>query len=63
VGPALSFHHRNPKDKVSNVSTMVSKGAPRRVIVAEMKKCDILCLNCHHELEMEKHNARRMIKS
>ena len=46
---ALSFHHRNPKIKkfdISNGNLMLDWDG----VIAEAKKCDILCLNCHAEL-------------
>ncbi len=49
---ALEFHHRNPTEK----KFLVSKGENYSwsACQAEIKKCDILCSNCHHILEAEK---------
>ncbi len=48
---ALSFHHRNPKEKMFGlaVNNLWTKSWER--IMAEFKKCDLLCVRCHMELE------------
>jgi len=47
---ALSFHHKDPSQKKFpiNARTMC-KGMD--IVIDEMKKCSILCLNCHAEDE------------
>ena len=49
---ALEFHHRDPKTKVFELS---KSNLLRRwdVVLAEVEKCDLLCANCHRELEEE----------
>ena len=42
---ALVFHHI--RDKEDNISSMVSKGRSPRHIAEEIKKCIVLCANCH----------------
>ena len=44
---ALHFHHENPKSKKQTVSRMASCGYTIEAIKKEMKKCVILCANCH----------------
>ena len=47
---ALEFHHCDPADKVF----ALSKGnllRPWPVLLIEVEKCDLLCANCHRELE------------
>ena len=46
---ALEFHHLDPKTKDFGIST---EGIPRRwdTIEAELKKCVLLCANCHREV-------------
>ena len=46
---ALEFHHLDPKTKEFGIST---EGIPRRwdKIAAELKKCVLLCANCHREV-------------
>ena len=41
----LCFHHRDPKEKDKNFDSMRSWSLER--ILAEIKKCDLLCHNCH----------------
>jgi 5-methylcytosine-specific restriction endonuclease McrA len=46
---ALEFHHLDPTTKEFGIST---EGIPRRwdKIEAELKKCVLLCANCHREV-------------
>jgi DNA replicative helicase MCM subunit Mcm2 (Cdc46/Mcm family) len=44
---ALEFHHINPKDKDFNLSGMVRL---TEEIKKELKKCMLVCSNCHAEL-------------
>lgn len=43
----FEFHHRNPKTKFMDVSTMVSKTYGKEMILKEIKKCILLCKECH----------------
>jgi 5-methylcytosine-specific restriction endonuclease McrA len=47
---ALSFHHINPEEKIFCLSKNNLK-RPWKLIKKELKKCDLLCLNCHAEVE------------
>jgi hypothetical protein len=46
----LDYHHRDPSEKVSSLSRMCSLGQIER-IKAEIEKCDLVCSNCHREIE------------
>ena len=43
----LIFHHRDPQNKLTEVSVMVRKGCSLDNIIKEIEKCDVLCANCH----------------
>lgn len=46
---ALEFHHKDPSQKDAALSFMLV-GAPNRDrLIAELKKCVLLCANCHRE--------------
>ena len=47
----LVFHHVNPEEKEFSISTMVADGYSRERIGKEIKKCLVLCANCHRKLE------------
>lgn len=53
---ALDFHHKNPRDKDSSVSRLISIYAKHQTenntdqLQAEISKCIILCANCHRAL-------------
>tara|TARA_R100000005_G_C4932979_1_gene161043 strand:- start:467 stop:907 length:441 start_codon:yes stop_codon:yes gene_type:complete len=54
---ALEFHHRDRKFKSKNVSNFrKSSWAQLDKIVKEVKKCDILCSNCHKILTQKEIN-------
>lgn len=50
---ALDFHHKDPATKRFSISNY---GMCRKWddLVAEVKKCELLCRNCHAEIEDEK---------
>jgi hypothetical protein len=43
----LTFDHRDPKEKKQNVSLMIANGYALNTLIAEIKKCDVRCANCH----------------
>lgn len=43
----LDFDHKNPKEKLTNVATLVSEKYPLKIIKNEIRKCEIRCANCH----------------
>tara|TARA_Y100000310_G_C20659434_1_gene803852 strand:- start:950 stop:1438 length:489 start_codon:yes stop_codon:yes gene_type:complete len=55
---ALSFHHRDPSQKQFELSTRQLTSHAWEDIIKELAKCDLLCLNCHAELEEEKSTSR-----
>jgi hypothetical protein len=48
---ALQFHHRDPKTKSFGLSISSTRSWER--IRTELDKCDLLCANCHAEVENE----------
>jgi hypothetical protein len=48
---SLSFHHRDPSKKSFGLSTDKLRTSSWEKILEEVSKCDLLCLNCHMEVE------------
>jgi len=46
----LDFHHLGLSEKVLEVSSMKSRNFSREKITQEIKKCIVLCSNCHRKL-------------
>jgi hypothetical protein len=44
---ALTFHHRDAKTKLFNISYGFTHSYSYETLLEEAKKCDILCHNCH----------------
>ena len=55
----LEFDHINPEEKVSSVSGMLAKGYEMERIKNEMRKCRILCANCHVRHTHKQNNSHR----
>lgn len=47
---ALEFHHLDPAKKDFSISSAYANPKKWDTIVAELKKCVLLCSNCHREL-------------
>lgn len=48
----LEFHHTNPNEKEGEISLLVRKGSKEKLF-KEIKKCEVLCCNCHRNLHYE----------
>lgn len=48
---ALQFHHRDPATKLTEIAKMIRDWMPWNLIQQELDKCDLLCANCHAEIE------------
>ena len=49
---ALHFHHVDPTTKNFGISEAISDGYPKEEIEAEIKKCVLICANCHVEIHI-----------
>lgn len=47
---ALDYHHLNPSEKDFSLSVAMKNGGAWAKIVAEAKKCTIVCCRCHREI-------------
>lgn len=47
----LEFHHRDKTQKSDHVSNMVGRKVSMKTLKNEIRKCDVLCCNCHRVLE------------
>jgi hypothetical protein len=45
----MEHDHRDPTLKLKSVSAMARFGWSRERIITEIKKCDLVCSNCHKE--------------
>lgn len=45
----LEFDHRDRKDKISTISYLMSQKHSIKSLIKEIKKCDIVCANCHRK--------------
>lgn len=46
----LVFHHRDPSNKLFNLSKRSLSSNKMEKIIHEVQKCDLLCHNCHNEV-------------
>lgn len=55
---SFQFHHRDPSTKEFGILGNITK--PLKPLIAEIEKCDILCVDCHKYI----HRARgRIVES
>jgi hypothetical protein len=55
---ALSFHHREPGQKEFSLNSREILTQPWERVLAEAAKCELVCLNCHMEIEAERYRSR-----
>ena len=49
----LTFHHSNPLEKETEISSMVQNHCSKKRILQEINKCQVLCHNCHSDVHYE----------
>jgi hypothetical protein len=54
----LDYHHREDAEKSMNVSTMVNDCLSREQIRQEIRKCEVLCANCHRKEHLDSFGIR-----
>jgi hypothetical protein len=54
---ALDFHHINKEEKEYNIYDMIGSNRSKAAILAEIKKCKILCANCHRKHHWDERKA------
>jgi len=47
----LEFHHLGDKD--DEVSRLMGRGASLEALMREIKKCSVVCANCHRRITAE----------
>lgn len=47
---AIDFHHKDKKQKEFGITFLVHDGYSIENIQQELKKCEVLCANCHRKL-------------
>ena len=52
----LVFHHRNPDEKEFNIAEGTRRLINKEKLFKEIKKCDVLCANCHRILHRKLKN-------
>lgn len=57
-GAALVFHHVDPTEKDETIARMLSNNYKLDIIWEEIKKCIVLCANCHHEFHFLNNNNK-----
>lgn len=50
----IDFHHRDPDEKSFNLGDAVGRGYSKETILAEVRKCNIWCSNCHRKFHYER---------
>lgn len=53
---ALTFHHTNPRKKSFKLDIRSLSNRKQSRIDSEIKKCILLCQNCHSEIHNPQHN-------
>ncbi len=54
--PCLDFHHLDPSEKDFNPGQASDEFVPKARILEELKKCIVLCANCHRMHHYNEHS-------
>lgn len=60
---ALTFHHQNPKDKNFKLDMRSLSNRKFSQISNELKKCVMVCHNCHSEIHNPQHDLESYLQA
>ena len=46
----MEFHHKDRNDKQDTIASLIAR-RKRDDAISELEKCELLCSNCHREVE------------
>jgi hypothetical protein len=49
-GRCLQFHHHDPESKTESIARLISHSRPTAAVIREVRKCVVLCANCHRKV-------------
>jgi transcription elongation factor Elf1 len=52
----LEFHHVNPSTKLDTIPNLIQNKEPWDIIKEEIKKCIVVCSNCHKKIHANSSN-------
>lgn len=52
----IDFHHENSDEKEANIAKLVANGYSIDSILEEIKKCEVVCSNCHRKIHYNERN-------
>ncbi len=55
----MDFDHRPDEEKSFTIGAALSEGYPLRAVQEEIKKCDVVCANCHRERTFQRRVAKQ----
>lgn len=55
----LDFHHTDPLNKTVSIANMFRMGWGPQKMIAELKKCIVMCSNCHRKLHRDQNILER----
>jgi hypothetical protein len=58
----MDFDHLNPDEKSFTIGRAVAKGLNKEIVIQEIKKCDVVCSNCHRQRTYSKAKRGRQIR-
>jgi hypothetical protein len=53
----LQFHHKERAEKKISLGDMANRASSIRVLMEEIKKCEVLCVNCHAKHHWRENHA------
>jgi hypothetical protein len=55
----MDFDHRDAAKKKHSIAQLVTRLTAIEIILKEIKKCDLVCANCHRQRTYDRHHNIR----
>ena len=58
----LQFNHIVREEKTESISKMITDGKNKNLILEELKKCEVVCCNCHFKITSDQFGWYKFLK-